>query len=496
MTAISIGPFRPFAAALVILTLVTATALGQSQWAPSRSTTRPGATAATVPDWQRTPTASGRFEPVVRTSATASFHSPHSSAPIRSSSSASYRTSSSQGGNSARLAYDVPLGPGERLVGEPEMSAGRPLASPAYQTAHRGEVLPTPDDVSSHPEAPGEVIHEGLHDEHVEFDPQFGYEHDGGGYGCCDSCTQGGDCNSCFSSNRDPWAEPQCCPECGFYAYHCLGCNRAAMCLENCYGFIFRESSLFVGVQSFKGPPDLGVNGNFGFNEGFNVVGPLVPFPRIGVGYQLGGRWTQTNLSGNAFNSSSRNQMFFTGALFHRAYRNRGLQGGVAYDHLQDDYYRESNVGQLRYEFSLLNGCGHEIGVWGTVATNDDEDLEILQERLPGPELTDQANLFYRYSTPRGHQTRFWCGMTSFELITVGADMRVPVSNRIDFTGGFNYIIPDEGNQNNGERDESWNIGMNLVWYCGRRRDGIHVTPFRPLFDVADNGTMMFEPHP
>ena len=33
--------------------------------------------------------------------------------------------------------------------------------------------------------------------------------------------------------------------------------------------------------------------------------------------------------------------------------------------------------------------------------------------------------------------------------------------------------------------------GMELF---GRRKDGVHNTPFRPLFNVADNGTMMFQP--
>ena len=33
--------------------------------------------------------------------------------------------------------------------------------------------------------------------------------------------------------------------------------------------------------EGFKGPMDQGVNGNFGFNEGFNAAGPVVPFPRI-----------------------------------------------------------------------------------------------------------------------------------------------------------------------------------------------------------------------
>jgi hypothetical protein len=486
MTVTAIRPVRTLIVSLFTLAVAASSAVGQnSQWSPSRSSTRPaanagGSSAAFVPEWQRSPSPAGRYESVIRTSAVEPIHT-------------SSRSPASRG-SSARLAYDVPLAPGEQLVGEAEMSEAAPAGRTTLRTAHRGEVLPVPDGVSNGGSAPGEVIREGVPSGQgaVELDPQFDYEYGGGGHGCCDSCTQGGDCFTC-TPNRDPWANPSCCPECGMHGHHHLNCSRFAMCLENCWGFIFKESSVFVGVQSFKGPLDRGVNGNYGFNEGVNLAGPLVPFPRKGIGYQVGARWVQSNLSGNAFDSSSRNQQFFTAGLFHRAYRNRGLQGGVVYDHLNDDYYREVSVGQVRFEASVLNGCGHEIGMWGTAAVEDDE--EIPEQRLPRPQLTNMGNLFYRYSTDEGHQTRLWCGLTSDDLIVVGADMRVPVSNRIDFTGGFNYIIPDEGNENHGELDESWNIGMNLVWYFGRRRDGIHVTPYRQLFNVADNGTMMFKPH-
>ena len=53
--------------------------------------------------------------------------------------------------------------------------------------------------------------------------------------------------------------------------------------------------------------------------------------------------------------------------------------------------------------------------------------------------------------------------------------------------------MPDAGQNNGGVQDESWGLGMNIVFYFGRPREGIHITPFRPLFNVADNGTMMLE---
>ena len=109
-------------------------------------------------------------------------------------------------------------------------------------------------------------------------------------------------------------------------------------------------------------------------------------------------------------------------------------------------------------------------------------------------QLVNQYNLFYRYTSSYGSQARFWGGITNNNLGIAGADFRVPMSNRLDLVGGFNYIVPHNGNTNNGFLQESWNLEMNMVWYFGRRRDGVHNTPFRPLFNVADNGTMMFQP--
>ena len=66
-----------------------------------------------------------------------------------------------------------------------------------------------------------------------------------------------------------------------------------------------------------------------------------------------------------------------------------------------------------------------------------------------------------------------------------------------EMVGGFNYIMPNDGNQgaglNGGFTQESWGLAMNLVWYVGRPKAGVHNTPFRPLFNVADNNVMMFE---
>lgn len=494
---IAVANRRWFACLSVFASCVLAVpaTFGQSiGWAPSRSTTRPGdANAAQgstsfVPEWQRTPGSTTHDRPVVRASANVAT--------------TAARPTSNRSSNSEQMAFDVQLAPGEKLVGQPTYSEGRPVGGSTASSrtvshfAPKDEILPTPDDVSSRRLPEGEIIHEGpMLQGEIEFDPEFNFEHGEAMHGSCDSCGDGS-CGGGLQHGRDVWGDPPVCPDCGMYGYHFPGCNRAAMCLEHCYGFLFRESSIFLGVQSFKGPLDLGQNGNYGFNEGFNLVGPLVPFPRIGVGYQVGARWTQSNLSGNTFGSSSRHQTFMTVALFHRAFRHRGLQWGVAYDWLTDNYYSNTTTAQMRFEMSWLFPCGHELGFWGAAAVKNDTAVTNVPQTVQVRPI-DQYNFFYRYTSQYGSQARFWGGITggfnggSFGIF--GADYRVPMSNRADLVGGFNYIIPNDGGTQ-GTLQESWGLGMNLVWYFGRRKDGIHNTPFRPLFNVADNSVFMFEP--
>lgn len=517
-------------------------------WSPSRSASRPNSgetftAEPSVPDWQRTPSPgvrnSSRFAPQYSASSPARRVS-HDEMGYPSRSTGSYASGNYASGNyvpsnqlpnqrssTQRMNYDVQLGPGEKLVGQPTYSEPHsPTAAPSqsHPTSSRSrhtrfasneekaELVPTPDGVSSGVLPQGPVIQGAPHrheEGEMHLEPGFSYEdgqygegetvydeHGGVMQGDCDSCV-GGDCDSCtggFGNGmgiRDEWADPRQCSTCGCYGYHRFGCGRVAMCLHNCLGPLVREWSIFAGVQGFKGPLDGGNNGNFGFNEGFNLAGPIIPWPRVGLGYQIGGRFAQSNLSGSPFNTSARDQAFTTVGLFHRAYRNCGFQWGFVYDWMTDNYQQKETYGQMRTEMSWLFPRGHEfgfLGMFGVKNTNNNQLVPVTQ--------ADQYNLFYRQTTEWGGQGRAWVGMTNHSLAILGSDFRVPLSNRCEMVGGFNYIIPNDGNQQGlggGFTQESWGISMNLVWYVGRPRAGVHNTPFRPLFSVADNNVMMYE---
>jgi hypothetical protein len=523
MIRFGIAQVRRLSLFATIVVATTASAFGQStQWSPTRQsrptvlteTTRPTGVASSAGyqsggssesairraqytgDWQRRSSSTS-------SSPSTSFRSERPS--VLTAQSNRRPVVASRGGSGTHMVaaqYGIELKDGEQLVGQPQMNeGGRP--------AGNADVLPVPDGVSSGPMTStgpqfqgevvreGEMLHEGgvFHEGGVYSDE--GYGEDDGHIGCTDGCA-GGNCGGgCGDGNcgngpcsGDEWGDPFPCSECGVYGYHKIGCGRVAACLHNCLGPLIREWSLFAGAQGFKGPIDLGVNGNFGFHEGFGTGGPLIPFPRFGLGYQVGTSFTQSGLSGNVFGTNTREQHFFTAGLFHRAYRHRGLQWGVVYDYLAENYYTKNSLAQIRAEISFLNGCGHELGVLITQGIRE-EPNDVFPNLLLRP--TDQYNLFYRYTTQQGGQGRIWGGFTGQSLAIFGADFRVPVSNRIDFIGGFNYIIPNDGQAALGQQDESFGISMSMVWYFGRRKEGVHNTPFRPLFNVADNNSFMLD---
>ena len=259
------------------------------------------------------------------------------------------------------------------------------------------------------------------------------------------------------------------------------------------------EHSLFIGPQAFKGPLDLGRNGNFGFNEGVNFAGQFgrrLGIGFLGLGYQVGANFTQSDFYGNQVNgqqTKGRDQQFVTAGLFRRA-RRRGWQGGAVFDYLHDNYYVKYNVGQVRAELSYLTPCGHEFGFFGAWAvrpgqghlTNAASGLGFTQ----GFQTINYYNLFYRYNLPNGTWGRLWGGASGTSGGMVGADFRMPVAHNWDLNGMFNFLIPGAGAGINGQAQEGWGMGMNLVWYPGRPFSGTHNGYYRSLFNVANNGLM------
>ncbi len=266
----------------------------------------------------------------------------------------------------------------------------------------------------------------------------------------------------------------------------------------------YRDFTASAGVTSFSNATDLGINGNYGTNEYLNWAMPF--WNAFGVGWQVGWRGTQTNfqpasleIGGTTISKNARDQNFLTTGFFTRAFEGRGLQGGIVYDYMHDSWFENTDVAQLRYELSYVWGY-HEFGFWG--ASNIADDLAIFGRQTPDPLVASTLSLytgFYRVQFGDANEFKVWGGGTGNQDGIIGALVRTPLHPSLAVESTFTYIIPNRNHEVTvgTPGDEStfapsaWNLGINLVWYPANRSRRSLASPYRPLFEVADNGSMI-----
>jgi hypothetical protein len=264
----------------------------------------------------------------------------------------------------------------------------------------------------------------------------------------------------------------------------------------------YRDFTASAGVTSFQNQSNFGLLANNGTNEYLNWAMPF--WNAFGIGWQLGGRAVQTNFqqpslsnSQGTFQANSRQQTFVTTGFFTRAFEGRGLQGGAVYDYLSESYFEQVDVSQIRGELSYVWGY-HEVGFWG--AFNVLEQQGSLVPGLPTPGVASTVDLytaFYRLHFGDANEARVWGGASGNGQGIVGAMIRAPLARSLAMEGNFTYLLPDKsqtytlGGTSVTFSPSAWNLSANLVYYpAGRARRSL-ASPYRPLFDVADNGSMI-----
>jgi len=338
-------------------------------------------------------------------------------------------------------------------------------------SADQPEPIPTPTPLQTKPVrtrgVPGEIQFEPL--------PRIGDEYGPGRGGPgCDDC---GGCDGCDCCGVD------CDEDCDRQSCVC-GLH------QGCVVGMLRNVSFFGGVQGFKGPLDLGRNGNFGFHEGLNVGAP-VGDPWC-AGYQLGFQAVHSNFHGSQANGTDQNgrdQLFFTGGLFRRAICG-GLQGGVVFDYLHDSYYLKADLKQIRNETSIVFGGCHEVGYWGAYGLNKDR-FRLRDQTVQLFQPNDIFAAFYRRQFSGGGQGRFWGGATGEGEGIIGAELTVPLGSSWALENNFTFVIPKHGEARGGQQEEAWSISIQLVWYPGRSANRVLRDPYQPLIGVADNGAFL-----
>ncbi len=343
-------------------------------------------------------------------------------------------------------------------------------------------------------------------------EPSCGYEVGCGAEGCGIVGCDGGCEPACGS-------ESSCDAACAIEACGTGGCDSCGMssCNGGCndsYNFclpIFRINwcrfELFAGVNGFTGPanyantaatPSEFRNGSssFGFYEGFNEGRSLKPLFGLDLASQFGVRATQSSLSGTEFTDEIRNQVFVTGGLFRRV--DFGLQYGLVVDYLNDDWWFQNDLVQLRGELSWNDGCAHEWGYQFMAGVDDSTSttsvFNAAGSRVNGTvsfEPVDQHRFFFRGNTGGGGQYYGFVGGTDQSDGLLGVGLVTAAKRGFAFQAGSTYLVPNEGQRSGGNENESWNMTMGVIFRPGGRQA---CGPYcRPMFDVADNGTFLID---
>jgi len=288
-----------------------------------------------------------------------------------------------------------------------------------------------------------------------------------------------------YEDGTDEFVAGDCCG--GIGCPTCLTIPSLTVCLDNL--------EISAGAHGFTGPVNRGQTASFGFHSGFNWG---IPIDLLGGGLaaQLGLNGNFSNFSGAEFTDDKRNQLFVTGGLFRRV--DWGLQGGVVFDYLHDDWYATYDVTQIRGELSWVYPCTHELGFWFTTSTRKDTALSTFSGNLGTAtevfEGTDLYAFFYRFRATdyAGATARVYAGWTGDSDGLIGADVRLPISCDWAVEGTFTYLVPEEaaGTVGRGHAQESWNVAVGIVWYPGTQTSYGN-NYFRPLMRAADNGSFM-----
>lgn len=289
------------------------------------------------------------------------------------------------------------------------------------------------------------------------------------------------------------------------------GCGPAGGWFNECYPIIlpikrinWRNFEFFAGTHAFSGPSNYAGTGaneasrdgtaSFGIHEGFNIARPSFLLGG-GLSSQFGLRATHSNASGAEFTPDSRNQIFLTGGFFRRV--DYGFQGGVVVDYLNDDWYYNANVTQLRAQIGWKHDPCNEFGYIWTGSLGDDQvngtvNLGAgIQQIVVNLDPVDQHRIFYRRYFKRGGIGELFAGTTDDSDGLLGASMDIPLIDGLSMRTSMTYLNPNLSGTQIDNQEETWNLSWGFVWYpCGTCAR----SPYdRPMFDVADNGTFMLD---
>ena len=301
----------------------------------------------------------------------------------------------------------------------------------------------------------------------------------------CTSCGEAG-CDSCNS-----------CDPCAYLG--CEGCPRAGIV------------GIF-GMDSFKGISDGSYQSNFGALAGVNAAMPLLGLGDRGFGWQLGmtaGIYDLDGRSSTTVNrSETQRQTFVTTGFFRKGDEDRRLSYGLVYDWMLNDnwgvYGTSPTLGQWRgqVEYALSN-C-NAVGMYGCVRDLGSEQRIRDTQITVGTRAMSQFNVFWHHKFCSGADSRVWVGAPERERLNgdgslgdwlVGANVEVPLSERLALYGNAEYVHPSAAAGATASIESSWNVGMGILWYFGgnARSQAINGKCGLPYMPMANNSNFLVD---
>lgn len=310
-------------------------------------------------------------------------------------------------------------------------------------------------------------------------------------------------CDNCGDSGA--YFEDGCGTGCGTDSC----CGRGGCPPGDCWlaglGGILRNGEYFFGAAGFQEPIYSAPDGSgevqdssFGFYGGVNFGVPLCRLTCGVLSGQIGARSVQSNFSGNEFTTESRDQLFVTAGLYRRV--DYGIQFGVVGDFLQDEFYGDASLSQIRADLGWVYAGGSVMGFRYAGAQEDD----IVSGTFNGQNFTnqdarvhDQYRFYFRKNQCEGGYGEFFAGWTEENQTILGMDFDVPVCEHVAIESSFTYFFSDDATDvvfspstfQGSNANEAWNISVGFVFRPQGKR--YYNNYDRPLFDVADNGTML-----
>jgi hypothetical protein len=294
----------------------------------------------------------------------------------------------------------------------------------------------------------------------------------------------------------------------GYFGDSCCGRGGCppGPCWLTGFGAILRNGEYFAGATSFQSAlfstpgvtsGALSKDCSHGFYEGFNFGGPLCRLTCGVFSGQFGLRATQSNFNGNEFTTDDRNQLFLTTGFYRRV--DYGLQMGVVVDYLRDDWFTTSEVAQIRGDLGWVYPSGSTFGFrFGANVEDDTTDGTFNNVAFTNllTTTTDNYRFYYRCEPPQGGFCDGYIGWTDQNQTIIGLDFDYAVRERAALQAGFTYFLNNDGVPANsgfqgGNQGEAYNFYVGFVL---RPRGSGHYRSYdRPLFSVADNGTMLIQ---